>query len=81
VHDSKPSPSPFQSRVKLFATCTSPKVGATLCHELVGSLLYLNHTYPDISFVVGLIAWYMKTPHEGHWKETKRILRYVLGIV
>jgi transposase len=26
----KPSPSPFQSRVKLSLTCTSPKVDATL---------------------------------------------------
>jgi hypothetical protein len=41
----------------------------------------LNHTYPDISFVVGLVARYMKTPHEIHWKSTKRIFRYVHGTV
>jgi hypothetical protein len=77
MEDSKPSPSPFQSGVKLVATCTSPKVDATLYHQLVGSLLYLTHTHPDISFVVGLVSQYMKTPHEIHWKEAKRILRYV----
>jgi hypothetical protein len=52
-----------------------------LYHQLVGSLLYLTHTHPDISFVVGLVARYMQTPHEIHWKEAKRILRYVRGIV
>jgi hypothetical protein len=63
------------------STCTSPKVDATLYHQLVGSLLYLTHTRPDLSFVVGLVARYMQTPHESHWKEAKRILRYVCGTV
>jgi hypothetical protein len=48
---------------------------------LVGSLLYLTHTHPDLSFVVVLVARYMKTPHEIHWKAAKRILRYVRGTV
>jgi hypothetical protein len=41
----------------------------------------LTHTRPDISFVVGLVAQYMQTPHEIHWKEAKRILCYVRGTV
>jgi hypothetical protein len=81
MDDCKPTPSPFQSGVKLSATCTSPEVDATLYRQLVGSLLYLTHTRPDISFVVGLVARYMKTPHEIHWKEAKRILHYVHGTV
>jgi hypothetical protein len=81
MDDCKPTPSPFKSGVKLSATCTSPEVDATLYRQLVGSLLYLTHTRPDISFVVGLVAQYMKTPHEIHWKASKRILRYVHGTV
>ena len=77
----KPTPSPFQSGVKLSTTCTSPEVDATLYCQLVGSLLYLTHTRPDLSFVVGLVARYMQTPHESHWKAAKRILRYVRGTV
>jgi hypothetical protein len=56
MDDCKPTPSPFQSGVKLSATCTSPKVDATLYRQLVGSLLYLTHTRPDLSFDVGLVA-------------------------
>jgi hypothetical protein len=81
MDDCKPSPSPFQYGVNLVATCTSPEVDATLYHQLVGSLLYLTHTHPDISFVVGLVSRYMQTPHEIHWKEAKRILLYVCGTV
>ena len=56
MDDYKPTPSPFQSGVKLTATCTSPEVDATLSRQLVGSLLYLTHTHPDLSFVVGLVS-------------------------
>eukprot|EP00253_Pinus_taeda_P014897 PITA_14897 len=56
MEDCKPAPSPFQSGFKLSFTCTSPEVDATLYPQLVGKLLYLTHTRPDLSFVVGLIA-------------------------
>jgi hypothetical protein len=41
----------------------------------------LTHTHPDLSFVVGLFARYMQTPHESHWKAAKRILLYVRGTI
>ena len=81
MDDCKPTPSPFKYGVNLTTTYTSPEVDATLYHQLVGSLLYLTHTHPDISFVVGLVSWYIQTPHESHSKATKRILRYVCGTV
>jgi hypothetical protein len=79
MDDCKPTASPFQSGVKLTATCTSLEVDSTLYCQLVGSLLYLTHTRPDLSFFVGLIAQYMQTRHESHSKAAKRILRYVCG--
>eukprot|EP00253_Pinus_taeda_P003505 PITA_03505 len=81
MEDCKPAPSAFQSGVKLSVTCTSPEVDATLYRQLVGKLLYLTHTRPDLSFVVGLVAQFVQTPRESHWKAAKRILRYVRGIV
>eukprot|EP00253_Pinus_taeda_P008523 PITA_08523 len=77
MEDCKPAPSPFQSGVKLSVSCTSPEVDATLYRELVGKLLYLTHTRPNLSFVVGLVARFLQNPRESHWKAAKRILRYV----
>ena len=71
MDDCKPTSTPFQSGVKLSLTCTSLEVDATLYRQLVGMLLYLTHSHPDISFAVGLVARYMQHPHESHWKETK----------
>jgi hypothetical protein len=77
MEDCKLAPSPFHYGVKIVSTCTSPKVNATLYRHLVGSLLYLTYTCPNISIIVGLDARYMETPHEIHWKIAKRILEYV----
>ena len=77
MEDCKPTPSPFQYGVKLSLTCTSPEVDATLYRQLIGILLYLTHSRPDISFVVGPVARYMQHPHESHWKAAKRILPYI----
>ena len=70
----KPTLSPFQFGVKISFNCTTPEVDATLYHQLVGKLLYLTHTHPDLSFVVGLVAQFMYQCHESHWKAAKRIL-------
>ena len=74
MEDYKPAPSPFQSGVKLSVTCTTTEVDATLYHQLVGKLLYLTHSRPELSFVVGLVARFMHQPHESHWKVAKIIL-------
>jgi len=71
MEDCKPAPSPFQSGVKLSVTCTSPEVDATLYRQLVGKLLYLTYTRPDLSFAVGLVARFMKNPREVIGKQLK----------
>jgi hypothetical protein len=79
--DYKSSPTPFLSGVKLEDGGETPLDDSTLYRQLVGSLLYLTHSRPYLSYAVGTVSRFMKEPHELHWKSAKRILRYVQGTI
>ena len=51
----------------------------SLYKSIVGSLMYLTATRPDIMHAVSLISRFMDRPKEARWKAAKRILRYVKG--
>ena len=53
---------------------TSNLVDENLYRKIVGSLIYLTTTRPDLSFLVGLVSIFMDKPRQIHWKETNRIL-------
>ena len=44
---------------------------------MIGSLLYLTATRPDILFATGLCARFQASPRESHLKTVKRIFRYL----
>jgi hypothetical protein len=48
---------------------------------MVGSLMYLTATHPDLMFIVSLISRYMECPAKSHLLAAKRVLRYVKGTV
>lgn len=48
---------------------------------LVGSLLYLNFTRPDIAFAVNQLARHVNDPRRSHWTAAVRVLRYLSGTV
>jgi hypothetical protein len=75
--DCKSAPTPFLSGVKLEDGGETPLVDSTLYRQLVGSLLYLTHSRPDLSYAVGAVSRFMQEPHELHWKDAKHILQYV----
>ena len=79
MKDCKPSKTPFLSGVKLEEVDSSPMVNNTLYRQLIGCLLYLTHTRPDISYAVSVSSIYMDQPHEIHWRAAKRILNFVQG--
>jgi hypothetical protein len=47
--------------------------------KLVGKLIYLSHTRPDIAFAVSVVSQYMHDPRETHLEAVYRILRYLKG--
>nr|CAN79780.1 hypothetical protein VITISV_041885 [Vitis vinifera] len=54
---------------------------ATMYRQLVGSLLYLTLTRPDISYAVGVMSRYMQNPKKSHLEAIRQILRHVKGTI
>ncbi|KAJ8747665.1 hypothetical protein K2173_012529 [Erythroxylum novogranatense] len=54
-------------------------VDKTHYKQIIGSLMYLIVTRPDIMHVVSLISRYMENPTEEHLQAAKRVLRYIRG--
>ena len=68
----KPRKTPVLSRVKLEEADSSPMVDSTLYRQLIGCLLYLTHTRPDIYYVVSVASRYMDKPHEIHRESSQK---------
>ncbi|PWA44879.1 hypothetical protein CTI12_AA522760 [Artemisia annua] len=58
---------------------TGKSVNQTMFRGMIGSLMYLLATRPDIQFAVCLCARYQSDPKESHLTAVKRILRYLKG--
>lgn len=52
---------------------------ATEYRRIIGSLRYLLHTRPDLSYAVGVASRFMERPTVMHFKAVKQILRYIKG--
>jgi hypothetical protein len=55
------------------------EVDSTMFKRIVGSLMYLTATRPDMMYVVSLISRFMERPTELHLNAAKRVLRYLKG--
>nr|GEU52682.1 uncharacterized mitochondrial protein AtMg00810-like [Tanacetum cinerariifolium] len=56
-------------------------VDATLYHDMIGSLMYLTSSRPDLIYAVCLCARYQAKPTEKHINALKRIFRYLKGTI
>ncbi|XP_047942387.1 uncharacterized mitochondrial protein AtMg00810-like [Salvia hispanica] len=49
--------------------------------RLVGKLIYLSHTRPDIAYAVGVVSQFMHQPQKDHYEAALRIIKYLKGTV
>ncbi|XP_070013870.1 uncharacterized protein [Nicotiana sylvestris] len=55
------------------------KVDETMYRGMIGSLLYLTTSLPDIMFSICKCARFQSAPKESHLTTIKRIIRYLIG--
>ncbi|GKV19319.1 hypothetical protein SLEP1_g29599 [Rubroshorea leprosula] len=70
---------PVDKGVKLIKDLGGRSVDSKLYKQIVGSLMYLTTTRPNIMHGVSLTSRCMEHPKELHLQSTKRILRYLRG--
>ena len=74
---SKPVSTPIDSNCKLNFEDGEPLENINQFQRLVGKLIYLTVTRPDISFAVSQISKFMHAPRKPHLDAIERILRYL----
>ncbi|KAL0431208.1 UNVERIFIED_CONTAM: Retrovirus-related Pol polyprotein from transposon RE2 [Sesamum radiatum] len=75
----KTKSTPLPLGLKLTADCRALLVNPNSYRRLVGRLLYLAFTRPDISHSVQQLRQYLSKPCEEHWTTALHILRYLKG--
>eukprot|EP00253_Pinus_taeda_P035311 PITA_35311 len=81
MEDYKPMSTPMITNLKKLHASDSMLVDPTLYRQLIGCLMYLVNTRPNICFAVNTMSQFMCESRRVHWVVAKHILRYLQGIV
>lgn len=79
MHNCNVSTTPAEPNLKLDKCEHEDPVDATEYRQMVGSLRFICHTRPEISYSVGMVSRFMSDPRHSHLVAAKRILRYLQG--
>ncbi|XP_057972733.1 secreted RxLR effector protein 161-like [Malania oleifera] len=74
--DCKTIDTPVELNAHLTPSWGKPLYNPSLYKHLVGSLVYLTITYPDISYDIHQMSQYLSAPHSTHYAT---VLRYLKG--
>ncbi|CAL9011599.1 unnamed protein product [Prunus brigantina] len=75
--DCKPIDTPSEQNHKLGLYPDQVPTDKERYQRLVGKLIYLSHTRPDIAYAVSVVSQFMHSPSEDHMGAVMRILRYL----
>ena len=73
----KPVDTPIEQNHKLFHCLDATSTDKGRYQRLVGKLIYLSHTRPDITYAVCVVSQFMHDPRKPHMDAVERILRYL----
>ena len=79
MFECKNAPFHFLSGIGLEEGKITSPMDCTIYRLLIGSLLYLNHSWLDIFYAINDVSRYMHQPHYIHWIKSNRILQYIQG--
>eukprot|EP00253_Pinus_taeda_P015573 PITA_15573 len=75
MQDCRPMATPMITNWKKIDASGDKEVYPTLYRKLIGSLMYLVNTRPDLCYVVNTLSQFMVETKRAHWAVAKHILR------
>jgi hypothetical protein len=75
----KPSSTPMDHTTRLHTDDTDLLQDVSMYCRLVGRLIYLTNTRPDLSYAVGRLSQFMNKPSNAHYHAACKVLRYIKG--
>ena len=81
IEEVKTMKTPMSSSIKLDKNEKSKFMDSTIYRGMIGSLLYLTVSRPDIMYSVCLCARFQSCPTESHLSDVKKFLKYFKGIM
>ncbi|XP_072064209.1 uncharacterized protein [Arachis hypogaea] len=79
ITDSRTESTPLEPNVRFTPMDGTVLDNPTLYRQLVGGLVYLTVTRPDIAYPVHVLSQFLSAPRTIHYAAVLRILRYVKG--
>ena len=79
--ESKAMVTPMDSNLKVLADDSPELVDVTQYRQIIGSLMYLTNTRPDICFAVNTLSQYLVQPRRVHLVAAKHVMRYLKGTI
>jgi hypothetical protein len=73
------TPMEAKLKLKLLVDTSSNLIDATLYRQIIGSLMYLTNTRPDIYFAVNTLSQFLVEPRRVHLVAAKHVMRYLKG--
>ena len=73
LEDVKPVKFPMPTKCKLDSDPNGKAVDQKVYRSMIGSLLYLCASRPDIMLSVGICAWFQAAPKESYYVAVKQI--------
>jgi len=76
----KPAVTPMDNLVKLSSIGSVPITDVHAYRTLIGKLMYLTNTYPDITFSIQQLSQFLDKPRIAHYNAAIRIFKYIKGV-
>ena len=73
------SETPTEVNHKLAIFENDPQIEISSYHKLIGKLLYLSHTRPNICYSVNVPSKFLHSPRNSHFQGANKTLKYLKG--